>query len=83
MVKMKIVSTHDGEKMEFPVENWFTASENPLYIGVIVKPSPGLWELLSRKKSVLLERDDSSAQYAIPYRMEVGENSIFFLTPRE
>ncbi len=81
MAQMKILSSNEGEKIEFPVENWFIASENPLYVGIIIKPSPGLWELLSRSKNVLMQKDDSTTQYSIPYRIEVGENSIFFLTP--
>lgn len=83
MAQLKIFSSDKGEKVEFAVENWFTASENPPYIGIIVKPSPGLWEFLSRTKNVILQKDDAAIQYSIPYRIEVGENSIFFLTPKE
>ncbi len=80
---MKILASSNGNGVEFPVEKWFTASENPLYIGVMAKPSPGLWEHLSRSKSVFLVDDGSAKEYRIPYRIEVGENSIFFLTPKE
>ena len=83
MPKMKILSAINGEKVEYPVENFFKASENPLYLGVIAKPSPGLWELLSRSKAVVVVTDDFPITYKISYRIEVGENSIFFLTPRE
>lgn len=80
---MKILSSGEGKKAEYSVENWFTASANPLYIGIIAKPSPGLWEYLSRSKSVILESDGPEGEYKISYRIEVGENSIFFLTPKE
>ncbi len=83
MPKMTILTAIDGQKVEYPVENFFKASESPLYLGVIAKPSPGLWELLSRSKAVLVVTDDLPITYRISYRIEVGENSIFFLTPKE
>ena len=83
MPKMKILSAINGEKVEYQVENYFEASENPLYLGVIVKPSPGLWELLSRSKTVVVVTDNLPITHSITYRIEVGESSIFFLTPKE
>ena len=80
---MMVLASSDGKVVEFPVEKWFTASERPLYIGVIAKPSPGLWEHLSRSKNVIMTDGAASRDYSIPYRIEVGENSIFFLTPKE
>ena len=62
---MKILSSGEGKKAEYSVENWFTASANPLYIGIIAKPSPGLWEYLSRSKSVILESDGPEGEYKI------------------
>ncbi|MEM0157352.1 MAG: hypothetical protein QXN26_04720 [Thermoplasmataceae archaeon] len=65
------------------LENHFIASQNPLYIGIILKPSHGAWIRMSRAKTVVLEIDGKPGEYSVPYRIEVGENSIFFLKPRE
>ena len=61
----------------------FIASQNPLYIGIILKPSHGAWIRMSRAKTVVLEMEGKPVEFSIPYRIEVGENSIFFLKPRE
>ena len=36
MPKMKILSAINGEKVEYQVEDYFEASENPLYLGGLI-----------------------------------------------
>ncbi len=77
-----IFSENSGKVRE-KLENYFIASQNPLYIGVILKPSHGAWIRMSRARSVVLEIDGKPGEYSVPYRIEVGENSIFFLKPKD
>ncbi len=83
MTSIKIVSLVNARRKEFPVEKWFKASESPLYVALITKPSPGLWEFLSQSKEVVMELDGKSYNFRIPYRIEVGESTIFFATPSD
>ncbi len=83
MVTISVVSTQEGKRKGYPVDKWFLASENPQYIAVITKPSPGLWEHLSQSKDAVMELDGKSFNFTIPYRIEVGESTIFFLTPAD
>jgi hypothetical protein len=77
-----IFADNNGKVRE-KLENHFIASQNPLYIGIILKPSHGAWIRMSRAKAVVLEIDGKPGEFSVPYRIEVGENSIFFLKPRE
>ncbi len=77
-----IFADNNGKVRE-KLENNFIASQNPLYIGIILKPSHGAWIRMSRAKTVVLEMEGKPLEFSIPYRIEVGENSIFFLKPRE
>lgn len=83
MKKMIIVATDKGQRVEYPVQNSFVASEKPLYIGIITKPEPGLWGYLSRSKTIFLDMEGKAEEFRIPYRIEVGESTIFFITPSE
>ena len=83
MVSITAVSVEKGKRTDYPVEKWFIASEAPLYIGIIVKPSPGLWEMMSRSRDTIMEIEGRSHNFHIRYRIEVGESSIFFATPAE
>ncbi|MHB1812846.1 MAG: hypothetical protein ACYCPR_10640 [Thermoplasmataceae archaeon] len=61
----------------------FIASESPLYLGLILKPSKGLWEYMKNSSEIVLCHGDreNCAEMSIPYKIEVGENTIFFLKP--
>lgn len=83
MTSLSIVSVDQGKRHDYKVEKWFKASDSPIYIAIITKPSPGLWELLSRSKEIVMEMDGESQGYRIPYRIEVGESTIFFVTPTD
>lgn len=80
MKNITIIATENGKKMQYTVEKSFVASEKPLYIGIITKPEPGLWGCLSRSRTVIVETDGKADEFRIPYRIEVGESTIFFLT---
>lgn len=81
MTSIKVVSTKDGKRIDYPVEKWFLASEVPVYYAITTKPSPGLWEHLSQSGKIIMELDGKSGNFKIPYRIEVGESTIFFVTP--
>ncbi len=83
MTSLKVVYTQKGITNEYSVEKWFQASENPTYLALITKPSPGLWEALSQSREVVMEIDGKSFNFKVPYRIEVGESTIFFVTPSE
>lgn len=81
MKNLVIVATENGNRIQYDINRSFIASEKPLYIGVITKPEPGLWNHLSTSRSVVMEVDGKASDFKIPYRIEVGESTIFFLTP--
>lgn len=83
MVSITAVVMENGSRKDYPVENWFVASQSPLYLGVITKPSPGIWGFMSRSHEVVLEISGKSRTFRIAYRIEVGESSIFFVTPQD
>lgn len=84
---MKITGVYreSGVEAEAPLDNYFVASRNPVYIGVLLKPSRGIWEYLKNNDSVILKLGDEERYFTmkLKYRIEVGENSIFFLNPEE
>lgn len=67
--------------MEEVIKNYFIASRSPLYIGVILPPSEGLWTFLKSESMIVIRTDGFSSEFLVPYRIEVGENTIFFLKP--
>ncbi|MEM0139271.1 MAG: hypothetical protein QXZ44_01460 [Ferroplasma sp.] len=64
-------------------KDYFVASENPYYIGIIVNPSSDQWGKLVEAKSIEVKTGNSIKSFKIPYRIDVGENSIFFITAEE
>ena len=80
MKTIKAVFMIRGERTTEEISNWFIASVSPLYLGIISKPSPGLWAYLSHSSGLIIEINDESFEFRITYRIEVGENSIFFVT---
>ena len=83
MKTVEILFDVDGKVQREKIEEFFTASKNPYYLGLIVKPSAGIWSTLtsSRTKEITLSLDGNVGDFKIFYRIEVGENSIFFLRP--
>ena len=73
----------NGRKQEFENPDVFVASEEPLYLGIILKPSKGFWEFLKNSSEVVLchNNEENCVSFAIPYKIEVGENTIFFIKP--
>jgi hypothetical protein len=78
---VKISSTPNGEPKEVDQNHVFIASEDPIYLGIIIKPEPGIWEELMDSENLYIHFNDDVVQSRIGYRIEVGENSIFFVTP--
>lgn len=73
------IKTEKGRSGELVSGRWFIASENPLYIGIILPPGPDLWADVSTSKSLEINFKDETGKFAVKQRVEVGENSIFFL----
>ncbi|MHB1439352.1 MAG: hypothetical protein ACYCSO_00960 [Cuniculiplasma sp.] len=62
----------------------YVVSQEPLYLAVIIKPQPGIWDELM-DQDVMFIRDSSGmdVESNIKQRIEVGENSIFFVTSQD
>lgn len=71
----------DGRKRLSQEINAFYASKEPEFLGVMIKPSKGLWEYLKASRKPLLEINGRAKEYSVKYYIDVGENTIFFLTP--
>ncbi len=81
-LKARILIPGHSERKEFQLDNCFVASEVPLYIGVICKPSDPAWSQLQASREVLLVEDGSQKPFVQEYRIEVGESTIFFIKPK-
>ena len=70
---------HDKSQSMFKA---FVASVDPPYIGILMKPSPYQWEEIMEEGFVRLSfpEDDILFDLKVKYRIEVGENTIFFVT---
>lgn len=79
MINAIIASGHKMEKLN--LGKYFVASDEPLFIGLIVSPSEKIWPHLKNTDSIVLEIGGSSYECRIPYKIEVGRNSIFFAAP--
>lgn len=73
----------EGKDQIFQNPDIFIASGSPLYLGLVLKPSKGLWEYLKNSSELVLchGHKENCAVMSIPYKIEVGENTIFFLKP--
>ncbi|SJK84259.1 hypothetical protein [Cuniculiplasma divulgatum] len=59
----------------------YTVSEVPPYLAVLIKPQPGIWdELMDMDIMFIKMREKKVIEVKIKQRIEVGENSIFFVT---
>lgn len=81
MEQIRVIYHKNNENVSEEAKRFFIASEDPLYIGIIASPSEPIWNHLSTTKTAVLEINGRAAEYSIPYRIEVGRNSIFFLRP--
>ncbi len=63
------------------VEDAFIASSEPYYLGLALRPSPGLWEFLKSGKAPSIESESGVVQYSVEFSIDVGENTMFFLSP--
>ena len=70
---------HDKNQSMFKA---FVASVEPPYIGILMKPSPYQWEEIMEEGFVRLSfpEEDVVFDLKVKYRIEVGENTIFFVT---
>ena len=70
---------HDKSQSMFKA---FVASVEPPYIGILMKPSPYQWEEIMEEGFVRLSftEEDVVFDLKVKYRIEVGENTIFFVT---
>jgi hypothetical protein len=73
----------DGKAISEKLVNTFTASVEPPYFGVILKPGTGIWEYMKNHDDLILNQGPRSVTTCIKYRIDVGENSIFFLTSED
>ncbi|MGC8515960.1 MAG: hypothetical protein ACP5OC_07495 [Thermoplasmata archaeon] len=79
MISIVIPSDHGKEKVK--IDHYFVASDEPLFIGLIISPSERIWPRMKNADSTILEIGGKSYPFRIPYKIEVGRNSIFFLSP--
>ncbi|MCL4451022.1 MAG: hypothetical protein M1327_00130 [Candidatus Thermoplasmatota archaeon] len=79
MISIVLPSDHGKEKVK--LDHYFVASDEPLFIGLILSPSDRLWPSMKNADSVILEIGRISYSFRIPYKIEVGRNSIFFVSP--
>ena len=71
---------YSNKKAEFGEKEYFIASHEPLYYGLIISPSSDLWSYMLGAGKVECKIENEIRKYLIPYRIDVGENSIFFIT---
>lgn len=79
MISLVIPSDHKKEKVS--IDHYFIASDEPLFIGLIISPSERIWSRMKNVDSAILEIGGKSYSFKIPYKIEVGRNSIFFVSP--
>lgn len=77
-MKVSVKSSREDEENE--IANVFLSSDEPIYIGVRMKPAPGVWEKLMGQKSLYLQLMGKEIETEIKYRIEVGDSTIFFVT---
>ncbi len=68
---------------EVRLKNSFIASRNPLFIGFIVNPGEPAWQVFQASKNVLLAISGNKYSFGVEYRIDIGENTLFFARPEE
>jgi hypothetical protein len=79
VISVVIPSNHGKEKVK--IDHYFVASDEPLFIGLIISPSEKTWPRMKNADSAILEISGKSYSFSIPYKIEVGRNTIFFVAP--
>jgi hypothetical protein len=79
VINVVIPSDHGKDKVK--IDHYFVASDEPLFIGLIISPSERIWPQMKNADSAVLEIGGKSYKFRIPYKIEVGRNSIFFVSP--
>ncbi|MCL5804300.1 MAG: hypothetical protein M1306_03225 [Candidatus Thermoplasmatota archaeon] len=82
-MKSKLMAVYhvNGSTERYDVKNYFVASDRPFFLGLIIEPSAGLWAYLKNSSDIVMEFSGKSANFRVPYKIEVGRNTIFFITP--
>ncbi len=73
----------DGKRIDERVENAFVASKSPFFLCLVIPPGKGLWEFLKSGGKPFVETGGEVNRYSTSYVIDVGENTLFFLTPLE
>lgn len=81
MITATVHFAHNGQSSVSSVEDAFIASEEPYYVGLGIRPSPGLWEFLKAGKKPAIEIAGKTSEYRVEFSIDVGENTLFFLSP--
>ena len=77
---INIVIHSDQGKEKLKIDHYLVASDEPLFIGLIVSPSDRIWPRMKNADSAILEIGGKTYSFRIPYKIEVGRNSIFFVS---
>ncbi len=80
---LRAVVHAEGKTFRREVEKYFIASEEPLFLGIILSPSDPMWVDMKNSSEVILEAGDMAYSCSIPYKIEVGSNTIFFARVQE
>jgi hypothetical protein len=72
--------SYENKKVTLGEEEYFVASKDPLYYGLIINPSSELWGYMVEARDIECTVNNKLEKYNIPYRIDVGENSLFFIT---
>lgn len=62
-------------------EDTFEASSAPEFVGLMLRPSPGLWEFLKAGGEPSIEINGKAGVYRTEFSLDVGENTFFFFSP--
>lgn len=84
VLRLWVVYFRNEGEIASEISSYFVASRTPFYLGLTVKPSLPVWEILKESSEVNLRFEDGNLmEFEIPYKIEVGENTIFFVKPSE
>jgi hypothetical protein len=78
-MRIELISPAEDKKT-YDINNVFIASENPLYLGLVLKPSDASWSFIKSTREILVKGKEI-VRFSVKYGIEVGESSIFFITP--
>lgn len=81
MDRITLVHSSRNREIAEETDRFFVASFNPFYLGIMVKPSAAIWTVMKSASEVTLRADRDLMEFEIAYRIEVGENTVFFIKP--